>query len=93
MNPIIQERESHIQSLEWDLRELKHREKIIKNCGFQHRVPHDFFQLSPEEFDREIFSLYDPKGIITMDEHVSYLCKKNDANNPFSRQIYNALFD
>jgi hypothetical protein len=79
-NEVIRERESQIKCLELDLRELKNREKIIKSCGFQHRVPFDFFQLKPEEFDSKIYSLWEESHTITMEEYLSYLCKKNDGN-------------
>ena len=90
-NLIIQERESHIQRLEGELNVLKKREKIIKSCGFQHRVPLDFFQNSPEEFDSQIYSLFN-KQIITSDEYASYICKKNDSSTSVLETLYNALF-
>jgi len=91
-NPVIQERKSHIKYLEWELRALKRREKIIRSCGLEHRVPYEFFSFSPEELDNKISSLYSNEGIITMDEYISYSCKSNDIDEPFSRRLHRAVF-
>jgi hypothetical protein len=48
MNPVLKKRESHIKCLESDLKDLEAREKIVKRCGFEHRVPYEFFSLSQE---------------------------------------------
>lgn len=88
----IKDSKDHVKVLEFEFQRLKNREGIIKNCGFQHRVPYEFFQLDPEEFDKKISSLYYDEGIITIDEYISYFCKKNNSDTPFSSTIHHMIF-
>jgi hypothetical protein len=91
-NEILQKRKLEIDILKENLKDLKKRERWIKQLGFSELVPTEYFSLTPREFDEKVNAFYHD-GKINHDKYASYFFKKNNSKDYFLSQLYRTLFN
>jgi hypothetical protein len=75
-NDVIQEKRNQIIGLQYELRELEHRKKLINQLGLDKIISHDYLTHSTEEIDGEITLLF-INGQMDVTKYTNYFTKRN----------------
>ena len=75
-NEVIRERKNKIAGLQYELRELEHKRKLINRLGLDKILSPDYLTHSTEKIDGEITLLF-INGQIDVTKYTTYFSKRN----------------